>query len=278
MERYTAFLEVSAYLWLTLAALTLGGAAALVTTRRASRRYPEIFRRRRQALVLILLIIAVLTLPAALFIPGVERFPPLREAALYLGPGFLIAALVLRFSKIGLPLLLVLLAGVFWAEKRTAEGYLFPEEGSALASIEVRGVDGEGVELFVELPPAASQAWLAQGGGESSPLTLDELRFELGTLIYHPYLWWRSGRTGYSLLAPPPGTLSGGVAEDGSAPAGASRDGELLLVSLGVARLGRAIVGLPRSELLMSRYVLYAAAEGPVIRRAGAAASTPETP
>lgn len=257
MESYTAFLEVSAYLWLTITAVALGAVLALLTTPAASRRYPALFKERRRLAVLALLTLAVLALPGAIFIPGSERFPPLRELALYLGPVALVAGAALRFPRFGLPVVALALGALLWVESTALAGYYLPQQGDVMLHLEVRGVDAEGIDLLVEVPPGPAERWL---GDEETPRRLERLErlsVTLEVLELHPYLWWRGGARGYRAVAPAVGSR----VEEGEVS---------LLEELGGVRRRSVTISVPREDLLMSRYLLIEGSSQPRLLRASA--------
>lgn len=267
MEKYTAFLEVTPYFWLTLVTLCLGGVGALATVRAEKRRYPAIFRRRRTGLVLLYLLIAAVAVPLSIFVPGPERFPPLAELLLYLFPLTLFWAVVFRFRYIGIPLAAIVLGLLVWAESAATKAFVFAEEGRAIAFFDVREVQQGRIDLFVELPLSAGRRLLAEESDSSFPLSLesDDLALSGGEVRLHPFLWWRYPSRGVriegfraSSRAPEPfGTLTP-----------RSEQFLNLLEALGLARRRQWGATLPGEEILLTRYELRLEAQGVATRRA----------
>lgn len=255
MERYTALLEVTPYSWLTLVTVALGAVGALGSIRAGRRRYPAIFRRRRTFLVLLFLLLAALALPLSIFVPGADRFPPLGEFLLFILPLTLLWALLFRFAWIGVPLAAVALALLIWAESEATGEFVFPGEGRAIVFIDVREVQEERMDLFVELPMVAGRRLVEDPVDSSFPLSLRGAELAvLGTqLDLHPYLWWCYPSMGVRVTG-----FGGGSAESQPFTPVSERSERFLSIfeTLGAIRRSDWRAAVPSEELLLARYEL----------------------
>lgn len=269
MERFTAFLEVTPYSWFTLFSIALGAVVALLTIRAGRRRYPALFRRRRSIAILLLLLLSALSIPLAIFLPGPGRFPDLSTVLLFTLPAVLLWAGVFRFPRIGGSLFLVLLGLLIWSEDVATRGFLFPEVGEPIAFLEVREVNENRLELFVEFPPVAGRRLLRESLDQSFPLSLEGEHLALaGEMVrVHQYLWWR---------VPAVGVRIGGFAGAPGEPetfAALSRRRETLLSALEALSILKRTpwqTAVSSENLLLTRYELLLRADEPVLERSRA--------
>lgn len=269
MERYTALLEVTPYSWLTLVTVALGAVGALASLRAERRRYPAIFRRRRAILVLLFLLLAALAVPLSIFVPGADRFPSLGELLLFVLPLTLLWGILFRFAWIGIPLAAIAVSLLIWAESVATAEFVFPGEGRGIVFLDVREVQEDRIDLFVELPMVSARRLLKEPRESSFPLSLNgEELAVLGTeLRLHPYLWWRYPSTGVRVAgfagAPPEHPPFAPVSER-------SENFISFLETLGAVRLTEWRVAMPSEDLLLARYELALLGGGIVISRGSA--------
>jgi hypothetical protein len=266
MERFTAYLEVTAYSWLTFLAVALGGVMALLTIRAEARRYPAIFRRRRSLTILLLLLLSALSIPLAIFVPGPASFPMFSAAGFFVLPVALVSAVLFRFVRVGAPTVIILLGLLIWSEHVATRGFLFPRGGEPIAFIDVREVTEERVDLFAEFPFGAGRRLLEPGVDYSFPISLRAGVFSLTgeTVTVHPYLWWRvpsvglriRGFDGASEGAEPFAVLSGG-----------SETALGLLDRVSLLHRDNWQSTIPAEELLLARYELVLRDGEPVLAR-----------
>lgn len=267
MERFTAYFEVTAYSWLTFLAVALGGVVALLTVRAGGRRYPAIFRRHRSLAILLLLLLSAISIPLAIFVPGPGRFPTLSAAGLFVVPVAFVSAALFRFVRVGVPTGIILLGLLIWSEHLATRGFLFPRGDEPIASIDVREVNEERVDLFAEFPPYAGRRLLEPGVDYSFPISLrvEALSLTGETVSVHPYLWWRVPSVGLRIRGFD--GVSAGADEPFAALSGRSET--VLGLLEGASLLGRdnwrQTIGA--EELLLARYELMLRDGEPVLAR-----------
>ncbi|MFP4409435.1 MAG: hypothetical protein ACLFPW_13020 [Spirochaetaceae bacterium] len=266
MERFTAYLELTPYSWLTLLSITLGGVAALLTIRADRRRYPALFRRRRLLAILFLLLVSALSIPAAMFLPGPSLFPSVRSLLLFVLPLTLLCAGGLRFPKLIAPPVLLLLGVLIWSEAESTGSYLFPNWGEPIAIFEVREAGEESLDLFAEFPPAARRRLLEDEAEYSFPLALNaaSLAIEGELVAAHAYLWWRAPSVGVRITGIEGST---GGSELFDSLSGRSERSLRIFERLSLLRRSSWRASVPSEDLLLARYELTLEEGSPVLVR-----------
>lgn len=266
METFTALLEATPYAWFTFLAFALGGVGALATIPARRRRYPAIFRRRRSILVLLLLLIAALTVPFSLFLPGPHRLPSLGDTLFFVLPLIAVSALLFRWPRVGVPVLLLLIALLVGGSTYAVTSYRFPEEGAAIVSVDVTAVKGDSLELFIEFPGASADRLLSPAGEPAFrlPVSGTTLTIRGETVHIHPYLWWFQPSAGLRLT---------GIDETAELRERLARLGAYQAPLLEILERSGAIrrfpyqVGRENEELLLAGYELVLIGDEPILRR-----------